>query len=124
MNDITESLGLFKIQNGTVREVIANIQGNEQQASGKILLLYNNLKISLYEKEKGKRGLDKRGILGFIANKFVIKDDNPTQNNQPRNPSTTFLRNPQAGFINLVWKTTLTGILETIGANPNLAKGK
>lgn len=124
MNDIAEPLGLLKIEKGTVKEFNINMQGDERQASGKLLILYNNLKISLYKKEPAERGLDKRGVIGFIANTFVIKDDNPTKNKGVRNPLASFQRDPQAGFFNLVWKTALNGILKTVGANPKLAEKK
>jgi len=124
VNDIAQPLGLLKIENGIVKNFKLNMQGNEHSASGKVLLLYNDLKISIYEKEKDEQGLDKKGIIGFLANTFVIKDDNPNKNNPPRNPPAEFQRDPQTGFFNLVWKTALNGILKTIGVNPKLAEKK
>ena len=124
MNDIAEPLGLLKIEEGTVKELNISIHGDEHQASGKVLMLYNNFKLSLYEKEKDEKGLDKKGLIGFFANTFVIKDDNPSKNEPARNPPAEFQRDPTAGFFNLVWKTALTGILKTVGANPKLAERK
>lgn len=124
MNDIAEPLGLLKIEKGTVKKFDISLQGDEYRASGKVLMLYDNFKVSLYEKEKDEKGLDKKGVIGFLANTFVIKDENPSKDKPPRNPSAEFQRDPQAGFFNLVWKTALTGILKTIGANPRLAANK
>lgn len=124
MNDIAESLGLLKIENGTVEEFDINMQGDEKKSSGKMLLLYNDLRISMYEKEKDEKGLDKKGVIGFLANTFIVKDDNPSRNKAPRNAAATFERDPQAGFFNLVWKTALNGILKTIGVNPKLVEKK
>jgi hypothetical protein len=124
MNDVAESLGLMKIEKGTVKEFKVTMQGDERQATGKVLILYNDLKVSIYEKEKDEKGLDKKGVIGFLANTFVIKDDNPAKNKPYRNPSASFQRDPQTGFFNLVWKTALNGILKTIGANPKLGAKK
>lgn len=124
INSFTVPLGLFKIEDGKVERVKANVQGGQHKAKGKVLLLYNDLKLSLYEKEQDEKGLDKRGLIGLIANNFVIKDENPKKNEDPREASTEFQRDPYGGFLNLVWKTSLTGILETIGANPKLANKK
>jgi hypothetical protein len=124
VNDIAQPLGLLKVEKGVVKSFHTSMSGDEQQATGKVLLLYNDFKISLYEKEKDENGLDKKGVIGFIANAFVIKNDNPSKDNPPRNPTVSFQRDPQAGFFNLVWKTALSGILETVGANPKLAEKK
>jgi hypothetical protein len=124
MNNIAEPLGLVKIEKGNVQKIDISMKGNEIHASGKVLMLYKDFKVSLYEKEKDEKGLDKKGVIGFLANTFVIKDDNPANNKPPRHPSAEFQRDPQTGFFNLVWKTALTGILKTIGANPGLAKKK
>jgi hypothetical protein len=121
VNDISQPLGLVKFEKGRVNKLDVSMQGNEQEAKGKVLMLYNDFKISIYENEKNKEGLDKRKVLGFIVNSFVLKNNNPSKNNPPRNPDAEFKRNPQTGFFNLVWKTTLNGLLKTVGANPKLA---
>jgi len=122
VNDISQPLGLVKFEKGRVNKLDVSMQGNAHQANGKVLMLYNDFKISIYENEKGKEGLDRRKFLGFIVNTFVLKDDNPAKNDPPRNPPAESKRNPQTGFFNLVWKTTLNGILKTVGANPELVE--
>jgi hypothetical protein len=124
VNGLAVPLGLFKVDKGEVKSAKVHVQGDQHKTKGKVLLLYNNLKLSLYEKEQDEKGLDKRGLIGLFANKFVIKDDNPQKNRAPREVATEFQRDPHGGFLNLVWKTSLTGILETIGANPKLATKK
>jgi hypothetical protein len=121
VNDISQPLGLVKVEKGRVDKLHVTMQGDEHKARGKVLMLYNDFKISIYENEKNKEKLDKRKFLGFLVNSFVIKDNNPSGNNAPRNPDAESKRNPQTGFFNLVWKTTLNGILKTVGANPGLA---
>ena len=124
MNDIAMPLGLLKIEKGTVSKFSVKMTGNETSASGDVLMLYNDFKISLYKKEQGEKELDKKGLIGFFANAFVIKNDNPKKDEAPRHPQASFQRDPQKGFFNLVWKTALTGVLETVGANPKLAEKK
>ena len=124
MNGIAMPLGLLKIEEGTVSKFSVKMTGNETKASGDVLMLYNDFKISLYEKDKGEKELDKKGLMGFFANAFVIKNDNPKKDQAPRHPHAAFQRDPQTGFFNLVWKTALTGVLETVGANPKLAAKK
>ena len=71
-----------------------------------------------------KKDLTKKGLIGLLANTFVIKDDNPKKNKPPRHADVTFDRDPQAGFFNLVWKTALSGVLKTVGAGTRMAKRK
>lgn len=124
VNKVAVPLGLLKIEKGQVKHTNMYIKGNENAASGKVALLYNDLKISIYEKEAGEKGLDKKGMMGLLANMFVIKNDNPKNGEGVRTPGAGFQRDPQAGFFNLVWKTGLVGVLKTIGVNPKLAEKK
>ncbi len=124
VNSFAVPLGLFKVEKGAMESIKVQMQGDQHKTKGKVLLLYNDLKLSLYEKEQDEEGLDKKGLIGLLANKFVIKDGNPQKNGTPREVAAEFQRDPHGGFLNLVWKTSLTGILETIGANPKLANRK
>ena len=121
VNKISQPLGLMKFEKGRINKLDVTMSGDEKKAKGTVLLLYNDFKISIYEPEKNKEGFDKKSFLGFIVNSFVVKNNNPSGNKPPRNPTVDFTRNPQTGFFNLVWKTTLSGILKTVGANPGLA---
>jgi len=124
VNSIAKPLGLMAVDKGQVKEVKINIKGNQHSASGSIHLLYNDLKVSLFEKEADEDDLDKKGVIGKLANAFVIKNDNPPKRGSLRQPEVVFKRDPQAGFFNLVWKTSLAGILKSIGANEKLAAKK
>ena len=113
---------MFHIKRGRGKELTATISGNNAGASGKILLLYNDLHIIPLEKSsKTKNGLGKKNLTSFIANSFFIKNDNPSGNKAPRNPDCNFTRNVHSSFFNLLWKTTFVGILKTIGAPEKIA---
>ena len=122
---VSEPLGMFRLKSGTVQSIKAQEEGNQSSATGKTLILYKDLKIIPLEKGNGDDGgLNKKHITGFLANAFVIKNDNPSANEAARNPVTSFTRDPHASFFNLIWKTVLTGILKTTGAPEKLAKPK
>jgi hypothetical protein len=122
---VSEPLGMFRLKSGTVQSIKAQEQGDEVSATGKTLILYKDLKIIPLEKGKGDdSSLNKKHITGFLANAFIIKNDNPSGNEAVRNPVTSFKRDPHASFFNLIWKTVLTGILKTTGAPEKLAKPK
>lgn len=124
VNSVSQPLGLFKVEAGKVNRLKIEVQGNQHKATASTQLLYNDLKVSIYEKENDEEGLDKKGLVGLFANTFVIKDNNPSGSRKLRSPQTEFQRDPQTGFFNLVWKASLTGLLESIGASPKLASKK
>lgn len=125
LNGIAEPIGLFSVDKGTVNSLSATVKGNDYKATGEVLLLYNDLNISILKKDETKAsGFDEKGLISFLANRFGIKNHNPAKGEAPRREEGAFNRVPQAGFFNLVWKTMLVGILKTVGANPDLARPK
>jgi hypothetical protein len=68
--------------------------------------------------------LDKKDVTSFVANLFVLKKDNPKEGEAPRTAQAQFNRDPNGGFMMLVWKTILVGVLKTIGAPEKIAYKK
>jgi hypothetical protein len=124
LNSITMPMGLMKVENGTLQKLEANIHGNELGASGDVTVLYQDMKLALLEKDKGKTALDKKDVTSFVANLFVLKKDNPKDGKPPRIEQAQFKRDPEGGFMMLVWKTILVGILKTVGAPEKIAYKK
>ena len=125
LEKVANGLGLFSIQSLNIKRLEAHVDGNDKLGKGNVLLLYDDLKITPLKKDSdSKGGLKQRNLLGFVINSFVLKDNNPSGNEKPRNPNGQFVRETDKSFFNLVWKTILVGILETVGANPKLAKSK
>jgi hypothetical protein len=125
MNPLAEPLGLTKVNRGEVHSIEATIQGNEHKASGKVLLLYDKLKVSLLKKKKGDEELKKKHLLSFLANVFIIRNNNPWWLTGKTQKKEAYLeRDPEAGFMSLVWKTAFIGMLKTAGAPEKVAKKK
>jgi len=51
---------------------------------------------------------------------LVLKDENPSKDGSIRKADAFFIRQ-HGTFFNLIWKTTFTGILKTIGAPEKIA---
>jgi hypothetical protein len=114
LNPLSKSLGLVTIDDGNVKSVDFNISANERGSSGTVKFAYNDLKINLLkEDENGVK--EKKGLLSFLANTILIKNDNPTKGEALRISKITFVRVPQASFFNLMWKSVFIGIRETVG---------
>jgi hypothetical protein len=124
VNSFAMPLGLMKIEKGHLSKAEASISGDQWKATGNVLVLYEDLKLSLLEKDKGNTALDKKDFTTLVANLFVLKKSNPKGKQTPRKEAGSFTRDPQGGFFMLVWKTMLVGILKTIGAPEKLAYKK
>lgn len=116
INSFAMPLGMVRMDKGFLDGAEATIRGDEQKATGDVFITYHDLKLSLLEKDKGKKKLDKKDVTSFLANILVIKNDNPKKGKEPRRETAEFTRNPTGGFFMLVWKTILVGALKTIGA--------
>lgn len=116
VNSFAAPLGMVRMDKGILDGAEATISGDENKASGNVAILYHDLKLSLLEKDKGKKKLDKKDVTSLLANILVIKNDNPKKGSEPRREQAEFTRNPTGGFFMLVWKTILVGALKTIGA--------
>lgn len=66
----------------------------------------------LGEDQDGKE--KKKGLLSFLANTILIKDDN-VPGEKARKVTVAHERVPQASFFNLMWKTVFKGIREAVG---------
>ena len=121
VNSVAQPLGLFMVKRGQLQELNSQISGNNHRASGKVLMLYNNLHITPMKPDPQNEGeLKKKSVTSLIANKFVLKDENPSKDGQTRTVDASFIRR-QGTFFNLIWKTTFVGILKTIGAPEKMA---
>lgn len=125
MNPVARPLGLVMAERGMVHRVDVRMQGHEKAASGEVLLLYDKLRLSILKKNEESKKLQKRHLFSFLANLLAIKNDNPWWlTGKKRKKQAYFERDPEAGFMNLVWKTALVGLLKTVGAPEKKAKKK
>ena len=115
INPIAEPMGMFTLKSGNIKEATIHVTGDNNNATTKITMLYNDLKIFPLKNTDNKGHLKKKGLIGFFANTFMIKDANPTVEQTPRSPEVKAERGNSSSFFNFLWKATLMGIVETIG---------
>jgi hypothetical protein len=115
LNTVAKNMGLVEIESGKMQKTSFDIKANVNGSSGTVIFLYNNLKVKLLKDSELGEPTKKKGLLSFIANTLLIKDNNPTKNDPPRVANITFERTPKASFFNLLWKGIFIGMRETIG---------
>jgi len=113
LNSISKPLGQIEIENGKVNSASFDIAANSSGANGTVSFYYNDLKIKMLgETDEGKE--KKKGLLSFLANTLLIKNDN-IPGEKGRIVKVSHERVPQASFFNLMWKTIFKGMRETVG---------
>ena len=112
LNPLTQPMGLARMEHGTINKLHFNITGTDSMSDGTVLLLYDDLKISLLKKDDEKGTLNKKGLVSLFAN-FVIKNSNKGEN--PRMAEVHFDRMINKSFFNLIWKSIFAGIKKSVG---------
>ena len=115
LNSLAEPLGMFSIRSGEMQSGTAHIVGNNYKTTGKLAIAYSDLHIDPLKKADENGRMKKKRASAFIANVFLIKNSNPKKGEDLRQPEYSVLRDHHGNFFNVIWETTLTGVLKTIG---------
>jgi len=113
LNPVLKPLGMVEVKSCKINDLSFSMNGDEKGAKGEVKFLYSDLKVNILKKEEGSHEFKKKGLISFIANLMVIKDENPGKG-QTRIAHPNYTRDPNKSFFNLVWKTLFTGIKETV----------
>ncbi|MFC0773235.1 hypothetical protein [Terrimonas alba] len=115
INPLIEPLGPAKIEKGQIEKVKFDLTGNNHAIDGDVVMLYNDLKVALLERDKESKELDKKSLTSFIAN-IAIKNDNPSgKNEEPRTAKVRLDRDSNRSIFYLVWKAIFKGVKESAG---------
>ncbi|PWS32787.1 AsmA family protein [Pedobacter paludis] len=115
LNPLSKALGLVEIESGNVQKINFKASGNTRTATGSMNMLYTNLKVKLLSDNIDGEGTKEKGLLSFLANTILVKDENPKKGEAPRTATMTNTRINSASFFNLMWKTVFVGIRDIVG---------
>lgn len=114
LTSVSEPLGLFRINDGIIKSLDFDFKGNDNNCTGKFQFLYDDLNISILKKGNDDGAQEKKGLLSFIANAFIIRKSNPGNDGVVRRIHAVSERDPHKSFFNLIWKTLLDGFKQTV----------
>lgn len=114
LNPVLLPLASVKLESGRLDTLSMRVTGDEYTASGEMKMLYHNLKIKFLSNKAGARKNSYRGFASFLANTFVIKN-----NNRVRTGDIFFQRIRDKSALNYLVKITLSGISSNIGIKNN-----
>ncbi|MCZ4224179.1 hypothetical protein [Pedobacter rhodius] len=116
LNSLSKNLGLIEIEQGNIQHMDFRANGNLRGASGAMNMLYTNLKVKLLSDNIDGKGTTEKGLLSFLANTILVKDENPKKGEAAARTATmTNTRINSASFFNLMWKTLFVGIKDIVG---------
>lgn len=114
VNSMMENNAFVHIKSGVADKIAFAVEANDHSATGKMQFYYNDLKISLIDKNTQKT----RGVgvsLGsLIANTFVVKKNNQ-QGDEFREGKMYFVRDKRKSIFNYWWYTILSGLKSSVG---------
>lgn len=117
-NSLMENIVGISIKKGMGRADVQYVSGNDETAKGNMLFEYKNLKLRLYNRKKAitNKSLGSP-FVNFMLNNLMIRSRNPKFLKPPRKGIVYYERDPHKSFINYLWKSSLSGILSTLGYN-------
>jgi len=114
LNPLTQPMALARMEKGHISNLHFRISATDSASEGRVVLLYEGLKVSLLKKDKDQNKYDKKGLASMMAN-IMIKNSNPANAKEPRTANVRYRRALNKSFFNVIWKTIFTGIKETVG---------
>jgi len=114
LNKILPALSSIKLQSGHLDTLTMRAVGRDYLSLGEMRMYYHDLKVQFLKngKEEKKRFL--QGLMTFIANSFVIKNEN-----KKRVGVVYFPRLRDRSFINYYIKIAMSGVASSVGAKKN-----
>jgi hypothetical protein len=114
LNALTEPMGPARIEKGEIKGLMIDFNGSDHSMNGNMTLLYDDLKISVLEKDKGAKEWDRKSLTSFVANIFVRNSNLHEDDEAARTANITYQRDTNRSIFNLGWKSIFKGIMETI----------
>ncbi|ASU36032.1 hypothetical protein [Mucilaginibacter xinganensis] len=116
LNPAVMPLAMVKVNSGKLKEFSFDIQADKKASRGKVVMLYNDVKVSLLKADTSNDKLKKKMFASLFANIFILKHNNPdNEGAQPRIAWVNYSRTPETAFFKTLWQTLLSGIKPSIG---------
>jgi hypothetical protein len=116
LNPVLMPLGMAKINEGDVKQMTFDMRANVKEQSGRVEVLYNNLKVTVLKPDSDKKMLKQQPLASLYANIFILKHNNPDKpGDVPRSFMVHFPRTPDMPFFKYNWQSLLTGIKTCAG---------
>lgn len=114
VNPMIEPEAKASLKSGKVNRLDFNILANDYEGSGELIIRYENLEIELLNKDFEQDQNIIRKIGAFIANKVIIKSNNPNKRGDLQKGVVYFIRVPHKSMFNYWWQLIFSGLKSTL----------
>ena len=114
LNKILPALSSIKLQSGYLDTLTMRAIGKEYLSLGEMRMYYHDLKVQFLKNGKEDKKTFLQGLITFLANSFVIKNENTK-----RVGVVYFPRTRDRSFINYYIKIAMSGVASSVGAKKN-----
>jgi hypothetical protein len=114
INSMVEPEAKVGLKSGIVNRLDFNILANEYDGSGELIIRYENLEVELLNKDFEADQNILRKIGAFLANKIVIKSNNPNKKGELIKGNVYFIREKHKSMFAYWWKLIFSGMKSTI----------
>jgi hypothetical protein len=111
LNPLIQAYTPAKINNGITDEISFSGVAEQTKASGRMKFLYHDLEVDLELQDQAKW---KSSVIAFAANSAVHSSNPASPNQPPREVSFNIERDMNKGFVNVIIKSILNGLKETM----------
>lgn len=111
-NETLEPLAFIRVDDGTIEGLEFKMTLTPQKATGDLSFRYEDLKISLLDKESNKETFGKK-VISLLANTLKVKEDNTGEDFETA--EIEFERDKTKSVFNYWWKALLSGLKSSIG---------
>lgn len=122
-NPLLENLLSVSVKSGKIKKIRFQIQANDSIAEGEMHFRYKNLKVSLIDKQTGNTGI-LRAIGSFVANRLVVKKNNPTPGRFLREGEIYSKRNQNKAITHHWVQALISGLRSTLAFKGSEVKSK
>lgn len=114
LNPVLGPLASVRLQSGNLDTLVMRAVGKEYLSLGEMKMFYKDLKVQFLANDTESKKRFLRGLMTFIANSFVIKNEN-----RNRTGVVYFPRLRDRSFINYYIKIAMSGVASSVGAKRN-----
>lgn len=111
LNPVIEAYTPAKVTSGVADEILFSGLAGAASSTGTMKFLYHDLEVDIHLKKKAKW---MSSVLAFTANQALHGSNPPSDKLPPREVKFKVDRDPLKGFINLLLKSLLNGLKETM----------
>jgi hypothetical protein len=111
LNPILTPLAAIQLHSGYLDTIVMRAIARDNYSLGEMNMYYHDLKVQFFKNDNETKKRFLQGFKTFIANSFVIKNDN-----KKRTAIVYYTRQRDRSFINYYIKTFMSGVASTIGA--------